>query len=140
MQFELAPNKTSCNIPPLLTHQRLKHSQRTKINKTMLCVFLLHFFFVQSSLYQNWKTNKYSILTVTELCPSVSESSARITKFYTLIDSEHKTHKTDIKNGIWTVARPGTRSTGTSLRIHPQHSRLMNAYPTESNFLLNVLC
>ena len=118
MQFELAPNKTSCNIPPPLTHQRLK---RTKINKTMLCAFPLHFF-AQSSLYQNWKTNKYSIRTATELGPSVSESLARITKFYTLIDSEHKTHKTDIKNRIWTVARPGTSSTGTSLRIHPRQT------------------
>ena len=119
MRFELAPNKTSCNIPPPFTHQRLKRNQRTKINKTMPSTFPLHFF-AQSSLYQNWKINKYSILTVTELGLWLSESSTRITKFYTLIDSEHKTHKTDIKNGIWTVARPGTSSTDTSLRIHPR--------------------
>ena len=118
MRFELAPNKTSCNIPPPFTHQRLKHSQRTKINKTMPSTFPLHLF-AQSSLYQNWKTNKYSTLTATELGPSVSESLARITKFYTLIDSEHKTH---IKNGIWTVARSGTSSTGASLRIHPRQT------------------
>ena len=134
MRFELAPNKTSCTISPPLTHQRLKHSQRTKFNKTMLSAFPLHFF-IQRSLYQNRKTNKYSILTVTELGPSVSESSTRITKFYTSIDSEHKVHKMEIKNGIWTVARPGTSSTDTSLRIHPRQTvgRLMNTYPTESN-------
>ena len=134
MRFELASNKTSCTISPPLTHQRLKHSQRTKINKTMLSAFPLHFF-IQRSLYQNWKTNKYSILTVTELGLSVSESSTRITKFYTPIDSEHKVHKMEIKNGIWTVARPGTSSTDTSLRIHPRQTvgRLMNIYPTESN-------
>ena len=34
----------------------------------------------QSSQYQNWKANKYSILMVIE----VSESSTRISKFYAI--------------------------------------------------------
>ena len=36
MRFELALYKTFCNTPPPITHRRLKHRQRTKINKTML--------------------------------------------------------------------------------------------------------
>ena len=35
VQFKLALNKTFCLIPPLLTHRRLKHHQRTIIDKTM---------------------------------------------------------------------------------------------------------
>ena len=52
----------------------------------------------KSSQYQNWKANKYSILTVTELGPPVSESSTRISKFYTPFDSEHWFNKTGIEN------------------------------------------
>ena len=52
----------------------------------------------KSSQYQNWKANKYSILTVIELGPPVSESSTRISKFYTPFDSEHWFNKTGIEN------------------------------------------
>ena len=57
-------------------------------------------FSTQSSQYQNWKANKYSILTVNELGPPVLESLARISKFYVLTDSEHKCNKTEIENWI----------------------------------------
>ena len=40
-----------------------------------------HRFSTQSLQYQNWKANKYSILTVIEPEPPVSESSSRILKF-----------------------------------------------------------
>ena len=48
MQFQLALNKTFCPTPPPLIHRRLKHHQRTKINKTTLAaspssVFLTKF-------------------------------------------------------------------------------------------------
>ena len=42
----------------------------------------------------------YSILTVIELGPPVSESSTRISKFYNPTDSEHKLHKTRIENWL----------------------------------------
>ena len=35
MRFQLALNKTLCPASQLLTHRRLKHQQKTKINKTM---------------------------------------------------------------------------------------------------------
>ena len=40
-------------------------------------------FSVQSSQHQNGKANKYSIITVIEVGPPVSEFSTRISKFYT---------------------------------------------------------
>ena len=46
------------------------------------------------------KQNKYSILTVIELGPPVSESSTRISKFDGSIDSEHKFNKTKIENWL----------------------------------------
>ena len=36
LSFQLALNKTFCPTPQPLIYQRLKHDQRTKINKTML--------------------------------------------------------------------------------------------------------
>ena len=36
MRFQLALNKFLCPASQLLTHRRLKHQQKTKINKTML--------------------------------------------------------------------------------------------------------
>ena len=57
-----------------------------------------HQFSTQSSQYQNWKAKKYSILMVLVPGLAVSESSTRILKFYVSTDSEHKLHKTGIKN------------------------------------------
>ena len=54
----------------------------------------------QSSKNQNWKTNKYSILTVIEPGPPMLEPSARILKFYAPTESEHKFLKTGIKNWL----------------------------------------
>ena len=72
MRFQLALKKTFCPNPQPLTHRRLKQRQRTKI-KTMLSAFLPppspHLFSAQNSQYQNWKANKYSVLTVNELGP-----------------------------------------------------------------------
>ena len=102
MRFQLAVNKTFCLNPQLLTHRLLKQRQRTKINKTMLCAPLPppHQFSTQNSQYQNWKANKYVILTVNELGSPVLESSARILKFYTPTDSEHKFNKTETENWL----------------------------------------
>ena len=57
-----------------------------------------YLFFTQSSQYQNWKANKYSILTINELGPPVLESLTRISKFYAPAGSEHKFNKTEIEN------------------------------------------
>ena len=102
MQFQLSLNKTFCLNPQPLIHRRLKQRQRTKINKTMLsapsrCPLR---FSTQSSQYQNWEANKYSILTVNELGPPLLESSAKISKFYAPTDSEHKLNKTEIENWL----------------------------------------
>ena len=43
---------------------------------------------------------KYSILTVNELGAPTLESSARISKFYALTDSEYKFDKTEIENWL----------------------------------------
>ena len=59
-----------------------------------------HLFSTQSLHYQNWKSNKYSIITVIELGPPVSKSSTRISKFYAPTDSEQKFHKTGIENWL----------------------------------------
>ena len=94
IRFQLPLNKTFCLTAPPLIQRRFKHRQRTKINKTMLPYkhttwnprgvfvgFLPHRFSAQSSQYQYWKANKYSILTVTELGPPVSESSTGSQRF-----------------------------------------------------------
>ena len=97
--------------PPSITHLQLKYRQRTKTNKAMVSApalspypqrtktnkamvsasatpspppspLLHHRFFAQScSKYQNWKANKYYILTITGLAPPVLESSTRISNF-----------------------------------------------------------
>ena len=102
MLFQLALNKNSCPNPQLLTYRQLKQRQRTKINKTMLSAPSLppHRFPTQSSQYQNWKSNKYSILTANELGPPVLESSVRIPRFYPPTDSERKFNKTEIENWL----------------------------------------
>ena len=64
----------------------------------MLSVLPHHQFFIQKTQYQNWKANKHFILTVIELGPPVSESSAKISKFYAPIDSKHNFHKAGIEN------------------------------------------
>ena len=59
-----------------------------------------HRFSTHTSQYQNWKANKYSILTVIELGLQVLNSSTRISKFYAPTDSEHKFDKTEIENWL----------------------------------------
>ena len=75
IQFQLALNKTFCSTPPPLIHWRFKHCQKTKINKTILSASPSSVFHTQSSQYQYLKASKYSILTVMELAPPVSEFS-----------------------------------------------------------------
>ena len=101
MRFQLALNKTFCPYPQPLTCQKVKQPQRTKINKTKLSApsLPLHQFSTQSSQYQNWNANNYSILTVNELGPPVLKSSAIVSKFYAPTDSEQKFNKTEIKIG-----------------------------------------
>ena len=92
MRFQLALDTTFCLTPQHITHRRLKHRQGTKINKTMLSSSpssVFHTKFTISEL----KSNKYSILTVSELGPPVSESSTRISKLYIPTDLEHKFNK-----------------------------------------------
>ena len=98
IRFQMALNKTFCTIQPPLIHRRFKHRQRTKTKQCFLPP--LHRFPTQSSQYQYWKASKYSILTVVELRPSVSESSTGSQTFYTPTDSEHKFHKTGIENWL----------------------------------------
>ena len=57
-------------------------------------------FSTQSSQYQIWKANMYSILTVIELGPPVSKSSTWISKFYDPTDSEHEFYERKIKNWL----------------------------------------
>ena len=99
MCFQLVLNKTFCPTWQPLTYRQLKHYQRTKINKPM---FLPppHRFSKQISQYQDWRANKYSILTVIELGLPVSESSTRISKFDVATDSEYKFNKTKIENWL----------------------------------------
>ena len=101
MQFQLALNKTFCPNPQPLTHRWLKQHQIKK-NKIMLSAPSLppHWFSTQSSQYQNWKANEYSIFTVNELGPPVLESSVRISNFYAPTDSEYIFNKTEIENWL----------------------------------------
>ena len=58
-------------------------------------------FFTQSSQFQIWKANTYSIqLNEIKLGLTVSRSSTWISKFYDPTDSEYKFHKTRIKNWL----------------------------------------
>ena len=118
--FQLALNKTYCLNSQPLTHWQLKQRQRTKISKTMLSAPSLppHWFFPHSLQYQNWKVNKYSILTVNELGPPVLESSARISKFYAPTDSEHKFNKREIKNRLPIECNLGSSWLGTCSDNH----------------------
>ena len=50
--------------------------------------------------YSNWKANKYSILTVTELGTPVSESLTGCQNFMLPTESEHKSHNMGIENGL----------------------------------------
>ena len=68
----------------------------------------------QSSQYQNWKANKYSVLTVIELGLPVSETSPRISKFDTPTETAPKFNKTEIEkiathwiqSGIFLIVNP----------------------------------
>ena len=63
-----------------------------------------HWSFTQTSQCRNWKANKYSILTVSELGPPVLESSTRISKFYASpTDSEQNGSRKSITHRIQTA-------------------------------------
>ena len=80
IQFQLALNKTFYPTSPSLSHRQLKHLRKTKINKIMLSVSP-HWFFTQSSKFQNWNADKHSILTAIKLGAPMSKSSTKISKF-----------------------------------------------------------
>ena len=65
-----------------------------------LSPYPLYQFSTQSSQYQNWNANMYSLLTVNELGRPVLESSTRISKCYAPTDSERKFNKTEIENWL----------------------------------------
>ena len=85
-----ALNKTFCPAVPPCILQRLKHHQRTKINKTMLFASPL------SVLTEKEMSVQCSILTVIELRLPVSEPSTEFQNFMAPTDSEHKFHKMGI--------------------------------------------
>ena len=72
-RFLLALNKTFWSTPRPLSHGRFNTVKEQKLTKQC---FLSHRFSTQSSQYQYWKARKYSILTIIELKPPVSESSS----------------------------------------------------------------
>ena len=92
MRFQLSLNKTLCPILPPFT------DKEQKLKKCLVLFPCL--FSTQSLRNRNWKANKYSILTETEIEPPVSEFLNRILKFYAPTDSEHKFHKTGIANWL----------------------------------------
>ena len=53
--------------------------------------------FSHSPQYQNWQTNKHSILTEMELGLLVLESFTKTSKFFAPTDSKHKLYKEGIK-------------------------------------------
>ena len=89
--------RLSAASPPPLIHQRLKHRQRTEINRKMLSVspsMVLHKDHNIRIEKQRW------LLTVIELGPTLSESSTGSQNFMPLADPEHKFHKTGIENWL----------------------------------------
>ena len=81
LQFQLPLNKTFFPTPDPSFIDDWSSAKEQKLTKQY---FLPppHRFSSQSSQYQNWKLNKYSILTVIDIEAPVSESSNRISKFY----------------------------------------------------------
>ena len=54
--------------------------------------------FSHSPQYQNWQTNKHSILTEMELGLPVLESFTKISNIFAPTDSKHKLYKDGIEN------------------------------------------
>ena len=81
VRFQLPLNKTFFPTPDPSFIDDWSSAKEQKLTKQY---FLPppHRFSSQSSQYQNWKLNKYSILTVIDIEAPVSESSNRISKFY----------------------------------------------------------
>ena len=99
MRFQLALYKTFCNTPTPSTTDDWSTAKEQKLTKQ--CFMPPHHrFSARRPQCQYWKANKYSILTVTELEPPVSESSTRIWKFYAHNNSELKFHKLGIENWL----------------------------------------
>ena len=101
MWYQLALNKTFCPIlsPSPTDNNSTNKEQKQKLTKQYF-LHSPHLFSTQSSLYQNWKGNKYSILTLIEPGRPVLESSTRFLKFYVPTDFRQKFHKTGIKNWL----------------------------------------
>ena len=107
MWKRLAGKRYNFSFPQIRLSAPLHHpsstedSSTTKEQKLTKQYFLPppHRFSAQNSQYQYWKASKYSILTVIEVEPPVSESLIESQHFMPLTNSEHKFHKTGI--GIW---------------------------------------
>ena len=76
IRFQLARLTASSHRP-----SSTEDSSTAKEQKLTKQCFLPHRFSTQSSQYQYWKARKYSILTVIELGPPVSESSTGSQQF-----------------------------------------------------------
>ena len=98
MPFQLPLNKTFSPTPPPLIHRQLKHHQKTKTNKAILSASPSSVFHKvhnigiekQVSIPSYWQLNldchfRSPLLDLKVLC---------------LTDSEHKFHKTGIKNWL----------------------------------------
>ena len=99
MRFQLTLNNT---YAPPHHHSSINDSSTAKEQKLRKQCFLPspHWFWPQSSQYQYWKANMHSILTVIKLRLPVSESSTGSQNFMPSTNSEHKFHKTGIKNWL----------------------------------------
>ena len=76
IRFQLARLTASSHRP-----SSTEDSSTAKEQKLTKQCFLPHWFSTQSSQYQYWKARKYSILTVIELGPPVSEFSTESKQF-----------------------------------------------------------
>ena len=104
-EISAGPNNTFCTTPPPVIHRRFKHHKRTKINKKNSFCLPSSVFYTKFTI-SVLKSNKYSILTVTELRAPVSESSTGSQTFISPTDSEKKIHKTRIENPIHRIQSP----------------------------------
>ena len=102
MRFQLALNKTFCLTLQRLTHRRATpHLHSTaKIQKLTKQCFLPPLIGFPQKVHNITieKQIKYSIITIIELGPPVSESSTSLS--IAPIDTEHKFNKTGIENGL----------------------------------------
>ena len=126
IKFQLALNKTYSHTPPSLIHQRFKHSQRTKINKTMLSAssgFHAKFTISVSKSTQvfhpngNWtQTTSVGVLNWASIV-------------YATFDSEHKFQKMGIENWLPTGFNLTLIATPLCLNTIEKSLKVLYTYP-----------